>query len=190
MPRHGSIANGAQEQRKPANDNFSVGAGNLKWITPAIPDMNHQEVDTQAAPLTALGKQIYEAEGFISKSSAEFYSIYVVADIYGEFSKIGVANTPTKRLAQLQTGNPSRLFIHRLFWIHSRRRKVADVAMAIEAAAHASAERSHYRGVGEWFRCSPSDACDVVQSEVDMFVEHGEVYRYSLMTPPYDLWRA
>lgn len=194
MARHGSLAESVSdreaEDRRAANDNFVTGAGNLQWVTPLITDMNHAEVETQAAPLSLLGKQIYEAEGFILKSSAKFYSVYVIADIYGLFSKIGVASIPTKRLAQLQTGNPSRLFIHRLFWIYCGHKKPADVAMQIESQAHNAASKTYYRAIGEWFKCSPSEAFDVVQSQVDSFLNAGCVSRYSVMTPPFDLWRA
>lgn len=173
-----------------ANDNFSIGAGNLRWIKPAIPDMTHEEVNTQASPLNDLAKQICESEAFVERSCAKFSSIYIVSDIYGDYSKIGVATKPTKRLAQLQTGNPSRLFIHRLFWIYCGRRNVTEIMLAIEAASHASAGRRHQRCIGEWFKCSPSEACDVVLSEVEAFAERDEVSRFSLLTPPRDLWRA
>lgn len=66
--------------------------------------------------------------------------IYAISD--GEFVKLGKANNPLIRLANLQTGNPRKLKI--LFTIR------CDNPFTVEAALHRFYKNCHISG--EWFK--------------------------------------
>jgi hypothetical protein len=74
--------------------------------------------------------------------------VYVIAGDHG-LRKIGSSNTPARRLAELQTGSPYRL------WIEFQA-PVYGSALDVELAAHAIHEP--HRGLGEWFSVSPNIA--------------------------------
>jgi hypothetical protein len=189
MTRHASLA---EHERHHDNDNnpFFTGIGNVEWVAPEIEDMSHAEVRSMSAPLDHFNSQIIEAEGAVRKSKCGFSSIYVVSDIYGKASKIGMAKEPTARLAQLQTGNPGKLFIHRLFWLHGSLGEINSITTMAEKNAHASAERKYTRAVGEWFYCTPSQAHTVVEAELNFRHREGDISRFCAMTPSYPMWRA
>ena len=169
---------------------FTTGIGNINWVKPAIQNMSHSEVNTLARPLLHFHEQILESETTIRRSKDRFSSIYVISDIYGERSKIGMANLPTPRLAQLQTGNPNKLFIHRLFWIYSEKTPSAQTAIVAERNSHEAASEKYQRAVGEWFDCTPSQAHDVVEAELAWLVENGHMSRFCAMTPTRRMWSA
>lgn len=83
--------------------------------------------------------------------------VYVVGTLTAECVKVGMAVDPVKRLAQLQTGNPSRLYLHRAFWTLSK-----DSAQLIEARAHSFLRRKCNRLTGEWFYCPPTLAHETI----------------------------
>jgi hypothetical protein len=93
-------------------------------------------------------------------------AVYIIAG--GEHSKVGVSNDPDKRLKQLQTGNPTNLFIHEKFWFKSENK-----ARQVEQQAHKALKK--HRQAGEWFSISPVEAERVVRgiSDGDFFVEDG-----------------
>lgn len=69
--------------------------------------------------------------------------IYLIADVDHHFCKIGFAQDVQKRLAQLQTGCPWELYIH----------KSKPGNMALERAIHE--EVKAYKIRGEWFTFCP-----------------------------------
>lgn len=75
--------------------------------------------------------------------------VYVIAAEKIGPVKIGWANNPAKRVTDLQTGNPNRLYV-----FFAAVMPTAGHAMSIEAAAHRQLEAK--RGVGEWFHI-PTD---------------------------------
>lgn len=68
--------------------------------------------------------------------------------------KIGIANDPKKRLAQLQTAHPHKLVIHWSIPFCSRE-------MAVSAERYAHDKLSDSRVGGEWFFVSPQAAKEV-----------------------------
>lgn len=175
-----------------ANDNHIVGLGNIHWRPPETPDMSPAEVRTLCKPFNELHEMIAEATSIVNADKTGRYggAIYVISDIYGHLTKIGKAMSPLDRLAQLQTGNPSKLFIHRVFWLAndgSRWLTQAALVDRIERDSHRSAEVRYERLEGEWFRCSPSDAHDVVYEVIG---REPSVKKCCVMTPLRDIWRA
>lgn len=174
MPRH--AANDNRKQRA-----YRTGAGNAEWVVPAFENMSKAEVVTQSAPLVEFQMMLAEAIEVVEreKSPAAECAVYVIADIYGRESKIGKAVNPLLRLAQLQTGNPRKLFVHRVFWSSQ------ELADAIERDSHRTAEMHFGRLEGEWFACTPSDAHDVIESVIGDFP-----ISFCAMTPLRELWRV
>lgn len=84
--------------------------------------------------------------------------VYVISchDVEEPLCKIGIANSPEKRLRQLSTSSPHALRLELT--------RYADNARAVEAAAHShfSAERRN----GEWFAVPALSAITFVNSEV------------------------
>jgi hypothetical protein len=64
--------------------------------------------------------------------------------------KVGISDSPEKRLKQVQTGSPTRLVIAFAFRVWNRR-----FAQIVEASFHAAHEEN--RLVGEWFDLSAKD---------------------------------
>lgn len=81
-------------------------------------------------------------------------SVYVIAG--GDFSKIGIAENPKLRCAQLATGNP-----HDLDLMFTAECSSREHARKVERLAHASLH--DLRVAGEWFDCSPWTAIDAVK---------------------------
>lgn len=71
--------------------------------------------------------------------------IYLIRS--GEYFKIGIANDPASRLAQLQTGNPQELEIYSCFSF--------DDASSVERALHQAFKNS--RHFLEWFKLSTDE---------------------------------
>jgi nitrous oxide reductase len=80
-------------------------------------------------------------------------SIYIIG-VSDNPVKVGLADRPRTRLAQLQIGNPDPLILHHVV------RVPHQVAPQVEAAAHATLA-SHHR-IGEWFNVSAEEAREVV----------------------------
>ena len=70
--------------------------------------------------------------------------LYAICDIAGEYVKVGKAKSINKRLAQLQTANPSRLIVVGL------RKVYVSEALVYEATIHRRLKQYHV--LGEWFR--------------------------------------
>jgi hypothetical protein len=90
---------------------------------------------------------------------ANYSFVYAIADGHGHV-KIGVADNVTKRLKQLQTGNPHRLYLVAYLPLPSR-----HDADRVEQTAHADTEIE--RLCGEWFRMSDWCACQVLVDAAD-----------------------
>ncbi|MDH2091109.1 GIY-YIG nuclease family protein [Rhizobium pusense] len=168
-----------------ANDNspskrYVAGAGNIEWVPPDFDNLTKDEEATLARPLSKFHTMVLEAASLVTalKSPGANYTVYVISDIHGRISKIGKSADPLARLAQLQTGNPRRLYLHRVFWMSAEN---ADYA---EREAHRVAAIKHDRMEGEWFRCTPSDAHKVVEGVISAN------FSYCAMTPREPLWRA
>ncbi|WP_028753703.1 GIY-YIG nuclease family protein [Rhizobium leucaenae] len=174
MARHADNDNEIQQR-------YETGAGNVEWVVPAFVDMSKAEVAALSKPLVEFYDMVVEATEVVNvcKTPKVQCAVYVISDIYGREVKIGKAANPPYRLAQLQTGNPRKLFIHRVFWMSQ-----ADADEA-EKNAHTVAERLYSRLEGEWFQCSPSDAHTAIEGS--LFYSHT---RYCAMTPLSELWRA
>lgn len=152
---------------KAANDNtpkiHRIGLGNEPWrVHDAFGRLNDAETFTASQPLRVLHELVVQAIVMMrTETSAENNcAVYVIGDVHGRECKIGKAVDPVARLAQLQTGNPMALFIHRVFWL---RRGDAD---AVEIQAHRFAGKYHKRLQGEWFECDPSKAHDAVEKAI------------------------
>lgn len=179
-------------RRQAANDNHIVGMGNIPWRVPDTPDMTPAEVRRICRPFFELHEMISEATQIVNSDNTGKYggAIYVISDIYGKSSKIGKATSPLERLSQLQTGNPSKLFIHRLFWIASAGEHwITQTAIVdrVEKDSHRAAESKYDRLEGEWFNCSPSEAYDVIDGVI---ARESLVNKCCAMTPLRDIWRA
>lgn len=66
--------------------------------------------------------------------------VYLVRS--GDFYKIGIADNPAERLAQMQTGNPAKLVLVRAWPSHQAQRE--------ERLIHSLLQRYHH--AGEWFK--------------------------------------
>lgn len=91
------------------------------------------------------------------KSSGGAFSVYVIGGVDADYVKIGKAGCVISRLRSLQTGNPLKLYVHRVFSFD----KTSD-ATKVEVWAHQDATRLHGRAVGEWFRCGAVDAHNLI----------------------------
>ena len=85
------------------------------------------------------------------------FTVYVIGGVDPEYVKIGKASDVLARLRSIQTGNPLKLYVHRIFGFE----KTSDTNK-VEAWAHQDAARLHGRAAGEWFRCGPTDAHDLI----------------------------
>ena len=106
-------------------------------------------------PECPLGRSQQEATvgraACIPEASDRCSFVYAIGDGHG-YVKIGTADDVRKRMRQLQTGNPNRLYL--IAFLRLKTRHDAD---RVEREAHSSNERD--RTCGEWF--SMSDACSV-----------------------------
>lgn len=171
---------------KADNDNsqrqrYETGLGNPTWVVPLFSSLTKPELEILSRPLVEFHQMVEESIEVVlaCKTDKVECAVYVVSDIYGQEVKIGKATNPTYRLAQLQTGNPKKLFLHRVFWMNQQG------ADEVERAAHSVATRKFSRLEGEWFACSPSDAHSAVEQAIQ-----SAPTRYCVMTPLSELWRA
>lgn len=94
-------------------------------------------------------------------SPTSAHAVYVVSDIKGEVSKIGMAHCPSSRLSRIQTGSPEELFLHRVFWVDDR-----GYAAEVELIAHELATPLG-RLMGEWFQCRVDQAHGFIVSAME-----------------------
>lgn len=156
----------------------------MSWRLNAAND-NGQKFDTIGAgnvvgderSLSSLGECISEFRLYPDGSrmgkpfSGQF--VYIVGSLAGDSVKIGKAVDPISRLASIQTGNPEKLFIHRAFYFATTK-----IASRVEHWSHEIASERHGRLEGEWFRCDPMAAHEVV-----MEAAHEERASYCVVTP-------
>jgi hypothetical protein len=150
--------------RQAANDNWNtdiciVGDGNVEWNSDDHLDRLGVARITAKSTLMNLHALLSEATKTADRVHRDCRTfVYVISDLSGEFSKIGYAVDPIKRLASLQTGNPRKLYIHRSFMLCK-----LSVAKKVEYWSHSIASERHARLEGEWFECSPSQAHSVIE---------------------------
>ncbi|MBB6299928.1 GIY-YIG nuclease family protein [Rhizobium leucaenae] len=84
--------------------------------------------------------------------------VYVISanDNDPPLCKIGIANSPEKRLTQLSTGSPHALRLEMA--------RYANNASAVERAAHS--HFGDYRRNGEWFAIEPDEAIEFIISTI------------------------
>lgn len=99
--------------------------------------------------------------------------VYVIGSVDPDYVKIGKAGSVISRLRSLQTGNPFKLYIHRIFKFE----RTIDTTK-VEVWAHEDAGRLHGGGVGEWFRCGPVEAHNLIADICEK-----ERIRCSVLTP-------
>lgn len=165
---------------KSDNDN-NVREYHLKWMAETADFRSRNRVvgvgNVAGASVRAIDALMGHISGFGRRSSCLSNSfVYVVSDEEQRFTKIGYAVSPSRRLAELQTGSPHKLFIYRAFSFLN-----ADVAREVEYNAHIAAEMRHRRMVGEWFECNPVQAHEIVDAAADM-----AGYAYCVFTPIVD----
>lgn len=116
-------------------------------------DASSDQCQFQVPPDCPLGRSAQEATvgktAFVPTAKPGGSFVYAVGDGHGNV-KIGVAEDVHKRIRQLQTGNPNRLYLISFVCLASRQQ-----ADRVEREAHSF--YSHDRVSGEWF--SLSDAC-------------------------------
>jgi hypothetical protein len=124
----------------PINQRWTVGDGNVEAAT----ERQLRGVWHKTQELREGSDDIHDA-------------VYVVGPLNPPCIKVGMATDPIARLAQLQTGNPEKLYLHRVFWTLK-----PDAARNLEAVAHSFLGKKSKRLVGEWFECSASVAHDTI----------------------------
>lgn len=95
--------------------------------------------------------------------NAEATAIYVVGSIRPSCVKVGIAGNPTRRLSELQTGNPDFLFLYRVFWVDT-----FALAESVEREVHRSISLKWRRLAGEWFECPVTVAHDEIVQQLDI----------------------
>lgn len=98
--------------------------------------------------------------------------VYVIENMDNGAIKVGVAQDPEKRLAQLQTGNVSELCLVYQSYVCSN-------AFNIESLVHQHFEDKHIRG--EWYSASKDDVIQYLEQQ--HFVLKSEFSRYIFRTP-------
>lgn len=83
------------------------------------------------------------------------YVYFIVSKGFPKQVKIGKANDPYKRMAELQIGSPKKLDL-----LGSIKCKDEKTAYEAEKAAHAAFRCDWTRG--EWFRCKPMTMCRIL----------------------------
>lgn len=84
------------------------------------------------------------------------HAVYVITPLDGGASKIGVSQSPYKRLAELQAGSHVQLRISHLFWMPSK------AAFGIEGLSLRVIGRMGSRLHGEWVNMAHDEAAIVV----------------------------
>lgn len=98
--------------------------------------------------------------------------VYVIENMDNGAIKVGVAQDPEKRLAQLQTGSVSELCLVYQSYVCSN-------AFNIESLVHQHFEDKHIRG--EWYSASKDDVIQYLEQQ--HFVLKSEFSRYISLTP-------
>lgn len=88
-----------------------------------------------------------------------FHTIYLAKPIRGRPIKVGIAEDPERRLANLQNGNFEELCFHRFWWLPGQ-----AIAFRIESAFKNDFARANIRG--EWFDLDPADAVEYIEAAI------------------------
>ncbi len=96
--------------------------------------------------------------------------IYVIAASVEGPCKIGLSQNPDKRLRQLQTGHPERLYLH-----HSEPAPEIKVAH-LEKLIHKTLRP--WKRTGEWFALDVETAIAEVQFGIIRWAEHPDLRYY------------
>lgn len=93
--------------------------------------------------------------------------LYVITD--GIYYKIGIANSPERRLKELQTGNPNKLY---LVGTKSLKDKYHEIIL------HKEFHRKKCDGGREWFKLNRSDLNKILDLKVSTrdFLNHNQYY--------------
>lgn len=127
-------------------------------------------------PLRMLSANLHSMQASVDAEAA----VYIISDIFGKYVKIGEARDINKRLLQLQSGNPRRLYVHRAFWFRNK-----QYAQYVENQSHHGAVARGYRRLqSEWFACSPKQAHDLILSTIDSL----RISYFGVVTPGSDHW--
>lgn len=153
---------------KPISDNDNnVREYYLKWRAETEESRSRKRVvgvgninNVSEMALHNLAQRLSEHKPF-PKGIANAY-VYAISDENARATKIGYALSPVRRLAELQTGNPNRLIIYRAFLFGCM-----DDARQVEYCAHKIADARYRRMVGEWFKCTPYEAHQIVDEASD-----------------------
>lgn len=105
-------------------------------------------------------------------------SVYVIASKDQSQSKIGISESPTKRRAGLQTGNPAQLSLHSTYWMSGR-----DDALLLERQTHRVLRSKGYFQIGEWFNIEPAVADRVIGEVYDELMQRGLIVEQSAAVP-------
>lgn len=88
-----------------------------------------------------------------------FHTIYLVKSIRGRPIKVGVAEDPERRLANLQNANFEELCFHRFWWLPGQ-----AIALRIETSFKRDFARANIRG--EWFDLDPAEAVEYIEAAI------------------------
>jgi len=88
-----------------------------------------------------------------------FHTIYLVKTIRERPIKVGVAEDPERRLANLQNANFEELCFHRFWWLPGQ-----AIALRIETSFKRDFARANIRG--EWFDLDPSEALEYIEAAI------------------------
>ena len=87
-------------------------------------------------------------------------------------TKIGISDQPEGRLRQVQTGHPSKLVIHKVWWFQS-----SQDALLVERATHGTLKLRGAHRSGEWFAILAQEAVVAVNEAIKHLGAHGEIDR-------------
>jgi|GEM_PF-3811005 len=90
-------------------------------------------------------------------------AVYVITTKARNCAKIGISDNPTKRRANLQTGNSQQLMVHATFWLEKRQH-----AALVEQHCHRKLKAKGHFTIGEWFSVEPETAARFV---VEIYAE-------------------
>ena len=89
---------------------------------------------------------------FIDSNIPKIQYMYIISNDKG-YIKVGITNNPTKRLKQLQTGNPNKLSLLFTEEFESPRAHL----LKIEKIVHKELQEYKNDSIGEWFKVDESD---------------------------------
>lgn len=88
-----------------------------------------------------------------------FHTIYLAKPIQGRPIKVGIAEDPERRLANLQNGNFEDLCFHRFWWLPGQ-----AIALRIESSFKRDFASANIRG--EWFDLDPAAAVEYIEAAI------------------------